>query len=150
MNPVYFIPGWGTISPDDVQVFNTLAEAAAFRTRRNTGVAMGNAAQTDAEITAYLAHVSATATQYGFQSLTPTERAAILRQATTTGVTPPFPTTLPAPSAAQIAIADGYTSGMAARPPARGHNGQEDITVTNLPTDALLLEGAIHAMVVRG
>ena len=132
--PVYFMPGWMAITPYDVQVFNTMAEAATFRARRDRGTTMGNAMQTDAELDAYMVHIHGTATQYGFQSLTPTERGAVLTEASMSGVAPPFPITLPAPSAAQIAIADGYNSGISERPPARRRPavGQLDIMATNL------------------
>ena len=130
---VFFVPGWDTITPNDVQAFNTIAEADAFRNRRNEGIAMGNAFTTREEGTAYLAHLSATATQYGFQSLTPAQREAILLQAETSGTTPPFPTVLPAPSMEQTAIAAGYNTGMAARPQARRAAAQLDSTFTTLP-----------------
>ena len=132
---VYYMPGWNAIAPSDVQVFNTMAEAATFRARRDRGTAMGHAAQSDAEIAAYMVYLHGTATQYGFQGLTPTEREVVLTHASMSGVAPPFPITLPAPSAAQIACADGYNSGISERPPARRRAavGQLDITISRLP-----------------
>ena len=113
---------------------------------------MGNAFTTREEGTAYLSHITATATQYGFQRLTPTERNAILLQAATSGTTPPFSTVLPAPSMEQKAIAEGHNTGMAARPQGRRTNGQYDSTFTPFPAawTAAQITANVYNMVRNG